>query len=47
MRFFPRDTGKMAIFGEEAPEMAIFPVSRGNNRMSQGVEDWGSLINVP
>ena len=27
--------------------MAIFPVSRGKNRISQGVEDWGSLISVP
>ena len=27
--------------------MAIFPVSRGENRISQGVEDWGSLISVP
>ena len=27
--------------------MAIFPVSRGKNHISQGVEDWGSLISVP
>ena len=27
--------------------MAIFPVSLGENRISQGVEDWGSLISVP
>ena len=27
--------------------MVIFPVSRGKNRISQGVEDWGSLISVP
>ena len=27
--------------------MAIFPVSLGKNRISQGVEDWGSLISVP
>ena len=27
--------------------VAIFPVSRGKNRISQGVEDLGSLISVP
>ena len=25
-------------------KVAIFPVSRGKNRISQGVEDWGSLL---
>ena len=25
-------------------KVAIFPVSLGENRISQGVEDWGSLI---
>ena len=28
-------------------KMAIFPVSLGKNRISQQVEDWGSLISVP
>ena len=28
-------------------KMAIFPVSGGTNRISQGAEDWGSLISVP
>ena len=28
-------------------KMAIFPVSRGTNRISQGVEHRGSLISVP
>ena len=27
--------------------MAIFPFSRGKNRISQGVENRGSLISVP
>ena len=27
--------------------VAIFPVSRGKKRISQGVEDWGSQIGVP
>ena len=27
--------------------MAIFPVLRGKNRISQGVEDWGSPISAP
>ena len=28
-------------------ENGLFPVSRGKNRMSQGVENQGSLISVP
>ena len=43
MRFFPRDIGNMAIFKEKA----IFLISRGKNRISQGVENRGSLICVP
>ena len=27
--------------------VAIFPASLGENRISQGVEEWGSLISVP
>ena len=27
--------------------MVIFPLSRGKNCMSQGVENWGSQISVP
>ena len=47
MRFFPRETGKMAIFEGFCLKTAIFPVSRGKNRILQGVEDRGSLISVP
>ena len=47
MRFFPRDRGKMAFFKEEPSKKAIFPISRAKNRISQGVENRGSLISVP
>ena len=41
MRFFLSDTGKMAILKR------FLSVSLRKNRISQGVEDWGSLISVP
>ena len=46
VRFFPRDTGK-GHFKEKPSEKAIFPLSRGKNRISQGLENRGSLISVP
>ena len=47
MRFFPRDKGKMALFEGFSLKTFLFPVSRGKNRMSQGVENRGSVISVP
>ena len=47
MRLFPRDTGKMVILEATPLSVAIFLLSLGENRISQGVEDWGSLISVP
>ena len=47
MRFFPRKKGKMAFFDGFSLRTAIFPVSRGKNRISQGVENRGSLISAP
>ena len=44
---FPRNTGKMAFLEGFSLKKAIFFVSRGKNRMSQGVENQGSLISVP
>ena len=46
-RFFPRKKGKTAIFKEKPSTKAIFPFSRGKNRISQGVKNRGSLISVP
>ena len=37
----------MAIFKQKPSKKAIFPLSRGKNRISQGVENRGSLISVP
>ena len=34
-------------FKEEPSRKAIFPFSRGKNRISQGVENRGSLISMP
>ena len=46
MRFFPRGKGKWPL--QEKPlTKAIFPFSRGKNRISQGVENRGSPISVP
>ena len=47
MRFFPREKGKTAFSEKNAQKMAVFPFSRGKNRISQGVENRGSLISVP
>ena len=47
MRFFPREKGKMAFVEVCFVQKAISPFSRGKNRISQGVENRGSLISVP
>ena len=47
MRFFPCEKGKTAFFKENPSTKAVFPFSRGKNRISQGVENRGSLISVP
>ena len=47
MQFFPREKGKTAFSKKTLFEKAVFPFSRGKNRISQGVEDRGSLISVP
>ena len=46
-RFFPREKGKTA-FSKKNPRQRPFSLSRvGKNRISQGVEDRGSLISAP
>ena len=47
MRFFPREKGEMAFVEGFFLEKAVFPFLRGKNRISQGVENRGSLISVP
>ena len=47
MRFFPREKGKSAFVERFSLKMAVFPFLRGKNRISQGVENRGSLISVP
>ena len=47
MRFFPRGKEEMAFVEVFFFEKAVFPFSRGTNRISQGVENRGSLISVP
>ena len=47
MRFFPREKGENGLFKEKPWTKAIFAFSRGKNRISQGVENRGSLISVP
>ena len=47
MRFFPREKGKTALVEGFYSKKAVFPFSRGKNRISQGVENRGSLISVP
>ena len=47
MRFFPREKGKTAFSNKKPSTKAIFPFLRGKNRISQGVENRGSLISVP
>ena len=47
MRFFPCEKEKTA-FSKKNPRQRPFPLSRvGKNRISQGVENGGSLISVP
>ena len=36
MRFFPREKGKTAFVEGFSLKMAVFPFSRGKNRISQG-----------
>ena len=47
MRFFPREKGKTAFFEGFSLKKAAFPFWRGKNRISQGVDNRGSLISVP
>ena len=47
MRFFPREKGKTAFLKKISSTKAVFPFSRGKNRISQGAENRGSLISVP
>ena len=47
MRFFPREKGKTDFVEGFSLKMALFPFSRGENRISQRVENRGSLISVP
>ena len=46
MRFFPREKGENGLFRDKPSTKAIFPFSRGKNRISQGVENRGSLISA-
>ena len=47
MRFFPREKGGTALCQRKTLDKGRFPFSRGKNRISQGVENRGSLISVP
>ena len=47
MRSSPREKGKTAFSKEKPSKKAISPFSPGKNRISQGVENRGSLISVP
>ena len=44
---FPTRERENGLFKEKPSAKAIFPCSRGENRISQGVENRGSLISVP
>ena len=46
MRFSPREKGKTAFCWGFFFEKAVFPFSRGKNRISHGVENRGSLISL-
>ena len=46
MRFFPREKGKTAFVEGFSLKKAVSPFSRRKNRISQGVENRGSLISV-
>ena len=45
--FFPREKGEMVFVEGFSFKMAVFPFSRGKNRISQEVENRASLISVP
>ena len=47
MRFFSREKGKTDFLKEKPSTKSVFPFSHGKNRISQGVENRGSLISVP
>ena len=47
MRFFPREKGKTAFLGGKSLDNGRFPFLAWENRISQGVENRGSLISVP
>ena len=47
MRFFPREKGKTVFVEGFSFRMAVFPFSRGKNRISHEVENRGSRISVP
>ena len=44
---FPTRERENGLFKENPSTKAVFPFSRGKNRISQGVENRGSLISVP
>ena len=44
---FPTRERENGLFREKPSTKAVFPFSRGKNRISQGVENRGSLISVP
>ena len=44
---FPTRERENGLFKEKPSTKAIFPFSRGKNRISRGVENRGSLISVP
>ena len=44
---FPKRERENGLFKEKPSTKAVFPFSRGKNRISQGVENRGSLINMP
>ena len=47
MRFLPREKGKTAFAEGFSLKRPVFPFSRGKNRISQGVDNRGSLISAP
>ena len=47
MRCLPREKGENGLFKEKPSTKAISPFARGKNRISQGVENRGSLISAP
>ena len=47
MRFLPREKGETAFVEGFSLTKAVSPFSHGKNRISQGVENRGSLISVP